>query len=200
MRGNAQAEAQTAMDSPAYSSQPTSMPDGGSDAWPSLDYPAWRDSCITLQLFTQIVGKVRLGLTPWLNHGWQVPLYVDAHGLTTSPIDHAGGLFEIAFDFVEHRLVIRTSGAPDRGFRLEPMSAASFYRRVMGELDALGIRVTFHPVPNEVPSPLRFRLARHRAQAPRASAFAAEAASRPRGDACRRRSLRRRPKRTAGGE
>src|SRR3954447_27022910 len=124
--------------------------------WPALDYAAWRDTAITLQLWTQIVGKVRLALTPWLNHGWQVPLYVDAHGLTTSPIHHRGGLFEIVFDFVLHRLVIRTSEGPDRGFWLEPMSVATFHRRLMAELDALGIEASIHPVPNEVPSPIRF--------------------------------------------
>ena len=99
--------------------------------WPALDYAHWRDTAATLQLWTQIVGKVRLALSPWLNHGWQVPLYVNARGLGTSPMHAGGGMLEIDFDFVDHRLVVRTSDAPERGFALEPMSVAAFYRRLM---------------------------------------------------------------------
>ena len=125
-------------------------------AWLVLDYAAWRDTLATFHLWTQIVGKTRLALSPWLNHGWQVPLYVDAHGLGTSPIDVDGELLEIAFDLVEHRLVLRSSHAPDRGFALEPMSVARFHERFMRELRALGIDVTIGLTPNEVPHPIRF--------------------------------------------
>jgi hypothetical protein len=134
----------------------TARSDGGR-SWPVLaDYSEWRDTAITLQLWTQIAGKVRLALSPWLNHGWQVPLYVNAHGLGTSPIHVDGRLFEIEFDLLDHRLVLRTSDAPDRGFALEPMSVAAFHRRLMAELDAAGISVTIDLMPNEVPAPIRF--------------------------------------------
>ena len=124
--------------------------------WPALDYAQWRDTLQTLHLWTQIVGKVRLTLSPWVNHGWQVPLYVNARGLGTSAIHAAGGIFEIDFDFVEHRLIVRTSGGPDRGFALAPMSVASFYRQVMSELRGAGVTVTINVMPNEVPTPIRF--------------------------------------------
>ena len=86
--------------------------------WPDLPYAAWRDTAATLQLWTQIVGKVRLKLTPWLNHGWQVPLYVSARGLGTSPIPADGEIVDTEFDFISHRLVVRTS----RGERREHWS------------------------------------------------------------------------------
>ena len=125
-------------------------------AWPELSYPAWRDTAVTLQLWTQIVGKVRLALTPWLNHGWHVPLYVTARGLGTSAIHTARGSFEIEFDLVAHRLVVRTAETVDGGFALEPMSVAAFHRRCMQALDAVGHPVTIDPMPNEVPDPIRF--------------------------------------------
>jgi hypothetical protein len=121
-----------------------------------LDYLAWRDTATTLHLWTQIVGKVRLALTPWLNHGWQVPLYVNVHGLGTSPIHVGAGIVEIDFDLVDHRLVVRTSDAPDRGFALQPMSVAAFHQRLMAELRDAGIAVNINVVPNEVPDPIRF--------------------------------------------
>ncbi len=128
----------------------------GATAWPRLDYPAWRDTGATLHLWTQIVGKVRLALTPWLNHGWQVPLYVNAHGFGTSPIHAAGGIVEIDFDLVADRLIVRSSDAADCGFALAPMSVAAFYRRLMAELAAIGIRVAIDVMPNEVADPIRF--------------------------------------------
>jgi hypothetical protein len=130
----------------------------GSDdnPWPVLAYADWRDTAATLQLWTQIVGKVRLARSPWLNHGWQVPLYVNARGLGTSPIHVGRGMLEIDFDFVDHRLIVRTSDRPSQGFALEPMSVATFYGRFMGELDAAGVPVTINVVPNEVPAPIRF--------------------------------------------
>lgn len=125
-------------------------------AWPVLDYAAWRDTGATLQRWTQVVGKVRLALTPWLNHGWHVALYVTARGLGTSAIHVGSGAFEIEFDFVAHRLVLRTSSGLDRGFALAPMSVADFYRRVMAELAAAGIEVAIDRVPNEMPEPIPF--------------------------------------------
>jgi Family of unknown function (DUF5996) len=124
--------------------------------WPALNYAAWRDTAVTLQLWTQIVGKVRLALTPWLNHGWQVPLYVNAHGVGSGPIHADGRVFEIDFDLVAHRLVVRTSDTPDAGFALEPMAVAVFYARLMAVLDGVGIDVTIDLMPNEVAKPIRF--------------------------------------------
>jgi Family of unknown function (DUF5996) len=124
--------------------------------WPALSYPAWRDTAATFQLWTQIVGKIRLALSPWINHGWQVPLYVNTHGLGTSQIHVGSGMLEIDFDLVRHRLVLRTSGLPDRGFALEPMSVATFYRRLMDELGAAGIAVAINTLPNEVAQPQPF--------------------------------------------
>jgi len=125
-------------------------------AWPALDYAALRDTLATLQLWSQIVGKVRLALTPWLNHGWQVPLYVDARGLGSSPIHVGGEIVEIGFDLVDHRLVVRSSRSSERGFPLAPMSVAAFYRRLMAELAAIGVEVAIDTLPNEVPDPIRF--------------------------------------------
>jgi hypothetical protein len=93
--------------------------------WPDLPYNAWRDTAATLQLWTQIVGKVRLTLTPWLNHGWQVPLYVTARGLGTSPIPTGSEILEIEFDFTSHRLIAHTSRGENRELPLEPQTVAT---------------------------------------------------------------------------
>ena len=124
--------------------------------WPELHWADWRDTALTLQLWTQIVGKVRLSLTPWLNHGWQVPLYVSARGLTTSPMPAGHELLEIEFDFIVHRLICRTSQGQDRELVLEPRSVADFHDRLLGLLADLGIEVRIHGVPNEVPDPIPF--------------------------------------------
>ncbi|WP_372526245.1 DUF5996 family protein [Piscinibacter sp.] len=130
--------------------------DNAYDPWPALNFADWRDTAATLQLWTQIVGKVRLELSPWLNHGWQVPLYVNARGLCTSSIHVGRGILEIDFDLVDHRLIVRTSDSPERGFALEPMSVAAFYRRLMAELEMAGVGVAIDVMPNEVPEPIRF--------------------------------------------
>jgi hypothetical protein len=124
--------------------------------WPELDYPKWRDTAATLQLWSQIVGKIRLALTPWVNHSWHVTLYVTARGLGTSPIPYGQEIFEIEFDFVAHRLVVRTSRGEERMLSLEPQSVAQFYQRVMGLLGELGIDVKINELPNEVPDPIPF--------------------------------------------
>ena len=126
-------------------------------AWPALDFAAWRDSGATLQRWTQIVGKLRLSLSPWLNHGWQVPLYVSARGLGSSAM-HVGNdrMVEVEFDLVDHRLVIRSSDAAERGFALAPMSVAAFYGRFVAELAAIGVRVAINLRPNEVADPIPF--------------------------------------------
>jgi len=129
----------------------------GRSAWPELRFAEWRDSGATLQLWTQIVGKLRLALSPWLNHGWQVPLYVSARGLGSSAMHVGGGrLVEVEFDLVDHRLVIRSSDAAERGFALAPMSVAAFYRRFMAEIAAIGIHVAINVRPNEVADPIPF--------------------------------------------
>ena len=102
------------------------------------------------------MGKVRLALTPWINHSWQVTLYVTARGLSTSPIPAAGEILEIEFDFIEHRLLVRTSRGTERVLALEPQSVADFYHQLMDVLCGLGITVTIHEMPNEVPDPTPF--------------------------------------------
>ncbi|MCC2651036.1 MAG: hypothetical protein K0Q60_1191 [Microvirga sp.] len=124
--------------------------------WPELSYPAWRDTAATLQLWTQIVGKVRLALTPWLNHGWHVPLYVSARGLTTSPVPVAREILEIEFDFIAHRLLVRTSRGDERMLPLRPQSVAAFYADLFGLLGEMGIKVSINEMPNEVQNPIPF--------------------------------------------
>lgn len=136
------------------SDEPRSASD--TNPWPVLHYQDWRDTAATLQLWMQMAGKVRLALSPWLNHGWQVPLYVNTRGLGTSPMHYRHGMLQIDFDFVDHRLLISTSDGRRRGFDLEPMSVAEFYRRFMAELGAAGVEVAISTMPSEVPNPIRF--------------------------------------------
>ena len=124
--------------------------------WPDLPYEGWRDTAATLQLWTQIVGKVRLALAPWVNHGWQVPLYVTARGLSTSPMPAGGDILEIEFDFIAHRLAARTSAGGEAGFALEPRTVAEFYRETMVLMNGLGVKVAINEMPNEVTDPIRF--------------------------------------------
>jgi hypothetical protein len=126
------------------------------DAWPELPYPAWKGTCATLQLWTQIVGKVRLARTPWLNHSWHVTLYVSARGLTTSPIPFDGRTLEIEFDFVDHVLWLRTGDGHFRQVVLRPQPVAVFYAEVMAALDALGMSVRINQTPSEIPDGIRF--------------------------------------------
>jgi hypothetical protein len=123
--------------------------------WPELDYEAWRDTRDTLHLWTQIIGKVRLMRTPWLNHSWHVPLYVTATGLTTSPIPHGARTFEIQFDFLGHALDIR-SDAGTRRLALQPQSVADFYGAVMAALDELGVSVAINSRPCEIEAAIDF--------------------------------------------
>ena len=125
-------------------------------AWPALDWPAWRETAVALQLRTQIVGKVRLALTPWLNHSWHVPLYVSARGLTTSPIHCGTHILEIAFDFLADALILTTSDGAERRIPLEPGSIADFHAAVMAALAELDIAVTIDGLPSEMPDPVRF--------------------------------------------
>ncbi len=120
------------------------------DRWPDLPYAAWADTAATLQLWTQIVGKIRLARTPWLNHSWHVALTVTAHGLTTSPIPDGARTFQIDFDFIDHVLWIRTSDGQYRQVVLKPTSVAEFYADMMIALKELGIAVVIRTMPCEI--------------------------------------------------
>src|SRR5512144_2945211 len=96
------------------------------DLWPELPYAAWQDTYATLHVWTQIVGKIRLAQTPWVNHSWHVTLYVNARGLTTSVIPHGLRTFEIAFDFIDHQLVVSTSDGSVRRLPLQPQATRTF--------------------------------------------------------------------------
>jgi hypothetical protein len=124
--------------------------------WPELPTAEWRDTCATLQLFTQIAGKIRLARSPWLNHSWHVTLYVTARGLSTSPIPDGKRSFQIDFDFIAHDLRISTSDGAERQFALSGHSVASFYKAVMAALRELGIDVEIDEMPNEMPEPIKF--------------------------------------------
>src|SRR5260370_10856281 len=121
------------------------------DTWPSLPLEAWSDTCATLHMWTQIVGKIRLAQTTWTNHSWHVTLYVTANGLTTSPIPYGARSFEIAFDFIAHELRILTSDGGRGRVPLEPQSVATFYRRPLEDLARLGLPVATYPKPNAGP-------------------------------------------------
>jgi hypothetical protein len=131
-------------------------PDIRNHAWAALPYAAWQDSCATLQLMTQIVGKIRLARTPWLNHSWHVVLYVGPRGLTTSSIPHGDRSFEIAFDFVAHSLMITVSDGDERRIPLRPRPVAEFHALVIAALDELGLPVRIDERPNEIPDAIPF--------------------------------------------
>jgi hypothetical protein len=118
--------------------------------WPSLPLAAWQDTYLTLHLWTQIVGKIRMTMSPPQNHWWHTTLYVNARGLTTSPIPFRDGVFEIQFDLVEHRLEISTSGGARRSLPLAPISVAEFYTTLLKALHGLGIDVTINTKPQEM--------------------------------------------------
>jgi hypothetical protein len=126
------------------------------DAWPELPYAAWKDTCATLHLWTQVVGKVRLSLTPWLNHSWHVTLHVSPRGLVTPPIPYESRDFTIEFDFIDHVLWLRTSDGHFRQLVLRPMPVAEFYADVLHALKELGIAVRINVIPNEIPDAIPF--------------------------------------------
>jgi Family of unknown function (DUF5996) len=126
------------------------------ETWPDLPYNAWRDTRDTLHLWTQVVGKIRLALTPWLNHSWHVPFYVTARGLTTSPMYYGQRSLEIAFDFNEHVLDFVTSDGERRRMTLEPRTVAEFYDTVMALLTEVGVMVEITELPCEIPGAIAF--------------------------------------------
>lgn len=125
-------------------------------AWPALDYDEWRDSCATLHMWTQIVGKIRLAQAPMANHWWQVPLYLTARGLTTSPMPHGARTFQIDFDFIDHQLRIDVSDGGRDSLPLVASPVADFYGEVMGRLRALGLVVRIWTMPVEIADPIPF--------------------------------------------
>src|SRR5260370_42707927 len=129
------------------------MSDTRAAVWPELPTAAWRDTYATLRLWTQIVGKIRLSRSPWLNHSWHVTLYVNARGLTTSPIPDGARHFEIEFDFIDHSLRILASDGPRRQFPLAGQSAASFYTLIVAALPALRLDTGLYEMPTELSGP-----------------------------------------------
>jgi hypothetical protein len=125
-------------------------------SWPELPYAAWKDTYATLHLWTQIVGKIRLAQTPWVNHSWHVTLYVSPRGLTTSLIPYGHRAFELEFDFLKHVLCVSTDDGGFREISLFPRSVAEFYAEVMQVLSDLRIKVQIYGTPNEIPDPIRF--------------------------------------------
>lgn len=126
------------------------------ETWPSLPLAAWQDTYATLHMWTQIVGKVRLELTPLVNHWWNVPLYLTARGLTTSPIPYGRRSFAVDFDFLDHRLIVNTSEGLTKTLALAPRSVADFYREFMALLRSLDIAVEIYATPVEIPDPIPF--------------------------------------------
>ena len=126
------------------------------EAWPTLPLEAWSDTCATLHMWTQIVGKIRLTQSPWINHSWHVTLYVTTRGLTTSPIPYGNRTFQIDFDFIGHEVKIQSSDGGVAGFSLQPQSVAAFYRRLQSEMGKLDLHVNINEKPNEIPDPIPF--------------------------------------------
>ena len=126
------------------------------DDWPPLPLDAWAETHATLHLWFQIVGKVRLTQTPWINHGWHAALYVTARGLTTGSVPHGGRTFQIDFDFVDQRLRLRTSDGGMAEVPLEPQTVAQFHARVMDALTRLGVPVRITRRPNEIVEAIPF--------------------------------------------
>ena len=126
------------------------------ELWPALPLESWKDTYATLHMWTQIVGKVRMALTPPVNHFWHVPLYVNARGLTTSLIPYRESTFEISFDFIDHQLVLLTSDGRRQSLPLVPRTVADFYKEVMRMLQVANIDVKIWHMPVEIPDPIPF--------------------------------------------
>jgi len=126
------------------------------DAWPALPLESWKDTYATLHMWSQMVGKVRLALTPLVNHWWNVPLHLTARGLTTSPIPYRDRAFEIWFDFIDHQLVLQTSDGSRKTLPLAPRKVADFYQEFMRMLHSSGIEVKIWRMPVEIPNPIPF--------------------------------------------
>jgi hypothetical protein len=124
--------------------------------WPEISFNEWKDTLATLQLYTQIVGKIRLITLPWINHSWHVTLYISPLGLTTGSMHYKEGIFEIEFNFIEHLLTIKTSAGIKEEIKLYARSVADFYNELFAKLKQVGIEVAIHPVPNEIEPAIPF--------------------------------------------
>jgi len=124
--------------------------------WPTLRFSEWQDTYATLHMWTQVVGKIRLKQTPLINHWWNVPLYISPRGLTTTSMPYKDRIFEIVFDFIDHKLRIECSDGAAKILDLRPQSVADFYAEVMSSLHELGIDVKIWTMPVEIPNPIRF--------------------------------------------
>ena len=129
---------------------------GHGNSWPHLPKDNWSGTLETLHMWSQIVGKTRMESSPWVNHSWNVALYLTPRGLTTSSIPYSSGTFEISFDFIGHVLTVLTSEDKIRTIELRPTTVAEFYREFLSALRSLGIAVTINPRPCEVPNPIPF--------------------------------------------
>ena len=127
-----------------------------SDHWPSLPFQEWKDTYATLHMWTQMVGKIRLVQTPWVNHSWHTTLYVTSRGLTTSPIPYEARTFQIDFDFIDHKLLVQTSDGEVKTMSLVPRSVADFYEELFAKLAELNLKMKIHTTPNEVVTPIAF--------------------------------------------
>lgn len=133
------------------------MPHSNATAkWPALPYEDWRDTAATLHLWLQIVGKIRLKCAPWVNHSWHVTLRNTARGLGTRMIWHENGAFQIDFDFIDHRLIVRAVDGRTATLPLQPQTTAMFYRNLMDVLEQLGLSIDINTMPNELPDPIPF--------------------------------------------
>ncbi|HEY2728218.1 MAG TPA: DUF5996 family protein, partial [Parafilimonas sp.] len=118
--------------------------------WPDIEYNNWKDTLSTIQLWVQIVGKIRLKAMPWLNHSWHVTLYVTPQGLSTDSMPYQAGIFEIEFNFHQHILTISTSTGRQQEVKLYPRTVADFYKELFSKLKQAGIKINIYPVPNEI--------------------------------------------------
>jgi hypothetical protein len=124
--------------------------------WPPLVYEEWKDTLATLHLWAQMVGKIRLARSPWVNHSWHVPFYLTARGLTTSPIPDGARMFEIQFDFLGHELVITATDGRLERIQLGPRTVADFYQELFGRLKHMGLETKIRTMPNEIPNCIPF--------------------------------------------
>jgi hypothetical protein len=134
----------------------TQTPANRAECWPALPLDSWQDTYATLHMWTQVVGKIRMLLTPFVNHWWNVSLYVTTRGLTTSRIPYNERSFELWFDFLRHQLFLQTSDGLEKALPLEPMTVANFYQRCMELLQSARIEVNIWTTPVEVPDPIPF--------------------------------------------
>lgn len=140
---------------PSADATPAALEPRQGEIWPTLPLAAWHDTYETLHMWTQVVGKVRLALSPAINHWWAVTLYVTPRGLTTSAMPYDTRTLEVTFDFLDHLLWVQTSDGGSRAMALYPRSVADFYREFVAVLRSLSIHVTINPLPQEVSNPIR---------------------------------------------